>query len=154
MPQNGGLISLTGTGTITLINGALIDVTGDSAGTIQLTTDGDVSIQGGGNIAIRGVGDSATADEGERFADGGALEIISNTGNITLNGEVFFAGDNQAAGGIVDLRAARNITVQPGRGHVRRWGRWRRVHRAAGDNITILKTSIPTATPARASAGR
>src|SRR4051794_13201153 len=103
----GGLITIDSSGIIT-ING-VIDVSGDSAGTIQLTAQNDVNLTGSG-AAITGNGISA-ADEGERFSDGGELDIVSIAGNVLISAPVNLIGQNQAAGGIVAVTAAKNITI-------------------------------------------
>ena len=55
----GGLITIDSSGTIT-VNG-LIDVSGDSAGTIELTAQGDVVLTGNNaSIAGNGIGDPST----------------------------------------------------------------------------------------------
>ena len=102
----GGTIKLTSSGTIT--HQGVIDVTGDSAGLVRLTATGDISMASGSSIV--GVGDTL-ADEGERYADGGTVDMKSTAGSITLNGPITLIGNNQATGGSVSLIAAGNVTV-------------------------------------------
>src|ERR1700752_677557 len=65
---DGGLISITSSGTVTAISGALFDTSGDASGTVRLTAVGDVTLNGGGAAeVVRGVGISSFVDEGERF---------------------------------------------------------------------------------------
>ncbi len=101
------------TGTITAQNGALFDVSGDSAGTVDLIADGSVSLLGGSaSEVVRGSGLSDFVDEGERGTDGGVLQIVSG-GTITLSGPVALRGQNQAAGGSVLLDAILQHRRQP-----------------------------------------
>ena len=102
----GGLISLTSAGTI--IHAGVMDVTGDGAGTIRLTAGGDVTIQNGSSTTGNGI--STATDLGQRFADGGTLQVVSS-GNVVVNGPISLAGANQAGGGSVDLQAAGTVTL-------------------------------------------
>jgi len=101
----GGLITLTGTGTIDIAG--LVDVSGDSAGTISLTADQDVTLEGGASIAGSGV--TSTSDAG--FGDGGELDMTANAGSVTISGDIALTGGNQASGGFVDLTAGTNVTI-------------------------------------------
>ncbi|MCC6763214.1 MAG: hypothetical protein IT293_00995, partial [Deltaproteobacteria bacterium] len=103
----GGLVSLTGSGVVS-IDGQ-IDVTGDSAGTVRLVGAGNVTLESGSSVTGRGV--SSFPDLGMLYTDGGELEIISNAGNVTINGDVVLAGANQGTGGTLDITAARTVTV-------------------------------------------
>lgn len=130
----GGLVSLTSTGTIR-VDGQ-IDVTGDSAGLVRLDAAGDVLLANGS--LINGVGITSFPDLGMQFTDGGELDVVSDTGTVTLSGEVVLTGSNQGTGGIVDLTAARNIVVNKpvlvsGGG-----GDGGEFSALAGDNITII----------------
>ncbi len=104
---SGGVISLTSSGTIT-VDGQ-IDVTGDSAGQVRLVAVGNVALQGGS--LINGIGISSFPDMGMTFTDGGELSITSQTGSITMAGEVSLSGSNQGTGGFVDLTAAVDISI-------------------------------------------
>lgn len=103
----GGLISLTSSGVIS-VDGQ-IDVTGDSAGSVRLIAAGDVTLQNGSVVTGRGV--SSFPDLGMVFTDGGELDIVSSAGNATVNGDVILSGANQGTGGILDVQAAHNITL-------------------------------------------
>src|SRR4029077_3589280 len=110
----GGIVDLTSSGVITLLDRAQIDVSGDSAGTIRLTANG---VNGAGlgvdfkaTAQIFGQGFSM-ASEGERYPDGGALNVKATAGGIADAATIFISGANQAQGGAVDMRAARDIVI-------------------------------------------
>jgi hypothetical protein len=130
----GGLISLRSAGTIT--NAGIIDVSGDSAGSIELDAVGDVRLQSGS--VLQGVGIAGSADAGE--GDGGILDVTSHTGSITVSAEITMTGGSQAAGGEVNLTAARNIDVAQtidASGGANDGGT---IDIEAGDNITVTRT--------------
>ncbi len=104
----GGLISLVSSGTIDL-NAGNLDVSGDSAGSMSLIARQDVVIRG--NSILNGSGNSSYADLGSRYTDGGELEVVAETGSITINGDISVKGLNAGAGGLVDLTAGTNITI-------------------------------------------
>ncbi|HEY2389122.1 MAG TPA: hypothetical protein VGK30_19385 [Candidatus Binatia bacterium] len=142
----GGMISLTGTGLITAQNGALVDVSGDPAGTITFTTSGnDGTAQALGiNLAngteLRGNGQSSFTDAGDRFTDGGTVSLTATTGGIFDSAAINLAGANQGEGGEVDMVAARTITIaQPIDTHGG-GGDGGTIDFTAGDNILVSKT--------------
>ena len=103
----GGKVALHSAGTIVIAG--LIDVSGDPGGLIQLEAAGDISLQN--TSVLRGNGLSAVADEGERFADGAEIDMLTLSGSITIDGAMVVRGANQGAGGLIDLLAGRNITL-------------------------------------------
>ncbi len=130
----GGVIEIDGSGTITL--GGLIDVSGDSAGTITLNTAGDVLLQNGSTVQGNGV--TSTSDNG--FGDGGTFIVTTTGGSITVAGDISMVGNSQAGGGEVDLTAARDIAVQQtidASGGANDGGS---VDIEAGDDVTVTKT--------------
>src|SRR5207244_12415907 len=82
----GGTISLTSTGAITLQNGSLIDVSGDGAGMITMVANGVDASGLGINLingsTLQGVGQSSLSDEGEKFTDGGTVDLTAKAGGI------------------------------------------------------------------------
>src|SRR5262249_55929305 len=102
----GGTIALASSGTI--MDAGVIDVSGDSAGVIQLAAVGDVTFTSSSTIV--GTGDTL-ADEGERYADGGTVDVRSSAGSVLLDGAITLPGNNQATGGAVTVIAARDITL-------------------------------------------
>jgi hypothetical protein len=110
----GGIIDLTSSGVITLLDRAQIDVSGDSAGIIRLTANGvngaGVGIDFKATAQIFGQGFSM-ADEGERYSDGGSLTMRATSGGITDAATIFLSGANQATGGAIDMRAARDLVI-------------------------------------------
>jgi hypothetical protein len=140
----GGQVSLTSTGTITLPDRAQIDVSGDAAGLIHLVAGGanvagvGVDLQTG--AVLQGSGVSSFTDEGERYADGGTLDVTASVGSITDNATIGMSGANQAMGGEVALRAARDITVGELMDVSGGGGDGGNVDLLAGDDITISKT--------------
>ncbi len=103
----GGLISLTSSGTIDIDGN--IDVAGDSAGTVRLDAAQNVLIEPG--AVIDAPGNSSFADTGDRFTDGGELDVVAQAGSITINGDVTLSGQNAGTGGVCDLQAGANITI-------------------------------------------
>ncbi len=134
----GGLISLTSTGTID-VDGAL-DVAGDSAGTIRLVAAQDVVIEPGSSI--NGPGISTFADTGDRYTDGGELDVIAQAGSITINGDVTLSGQNAGTGGTCDLEAAGNITLTRPVNVSGGGGDGGEFDATAGDNISIVNGGI------------
>ena len=140
----GGLISLTSAGTITLLDRSQIDVSGDAAGTIQLTATGangaGVGVDLQATSVLRGQGISSSTDTGDRFADGGILNVTASAGSIIDNATINMSGANGALGGDVTLRAGRDITVGElldATGGASDGGS---VDLLAGDNVVITKT--------------
>ena len=132
---SGGLITLASSGAI--VDQGVIDVSGDSAGTIRFTAVGDVSLTSDASVTAFG---DTLADEGQRFADGGTFEATSTTGSITINGSIAVAGNNQATGGSVALTAARDIAVNQPIDATGGGSDGGEVDLACGDNIVITKT--------------
>jgi cysteine-rich repeat protein len=130
----GGLITLASSGTI--IDHGIIDVSGDSAGSIRLTAVGDVTLDTDSSIV--GTGDTL-ADEGQRYADGGSLDVSSSAGGITLSGIINLVGNNQATGGAVSLLAARNVTISEVVDAAGGGSDGGQIDVVAGDNILVTK---------------
>jgi hypothetical protein len=145
----GGLISLTSAGVISM--GGRMEVSGDSAGFITLTANGNVTLEN--NSHVIGFGVSSFPDLGMLFTDGGELDIVSNAGSITLNGEVSLGGANQGTGGIVDLSAAFDITVNDPVDLGGGGGGGGEFTAAAGDKITIKGNLICDSTVGGGSGG-
>jgi cysteine-rich repeat protein len=135
---SGGVINVTSSGSITIANGGMIDVAGDAAGEINLEASGDVTLQTGS--AVQGIGISSFADSGQRFSDGGLIEITSTGGSVVVNGVITATGNNQAAGGEVDLSAARDVTITQAMDVSGGGGDGGAVAIDAGDAVTITKT--------------
>jgi hypothetical protein len=112
--DQGGLISLVSTGTITLVNGASIDVSGNPAGSIVLSAAGadasgvGITLQLGS--VLQGIGGSAFIDAQDRFADGGSVELTATTGAI-FDGATIDVHTGQSQGGELDISAARAVTI-------------------------------------------
>jgi hypothetical protein len=116
---NGGRVSLTSNGVITMVDRAQIDVSGDGGGTISMIAHGAnasavaIDLQDGSVVAAQGFGIS---DEGDRFSDGGSLELTADKSttpfaSILENATVKISGANQALGGAASFRASRDITI-------------------------------------------
>ena len=140
----GGLITLTSTGVITLLDRAIIDVSGDGAGTVSLTAGGangaGVGIDLQATAQIMGQGISSSVDTGDRFADGGSLVVNATGGGIVDNAAINMSSANGAQGGSVDMRSARDITVGEvvdATGGASDGGS---IDLLAADNITVTKT--------------
>ncbi len=131
--------------------GGRIEVSGDSAGFITLTANGNVTLEN--NSHVIGFGVSSFPDLGMLFTDGGELDIVSNAGSITLNGEVSLGGANQGTGGIVDLSAAFDITVNDPVDLGGGGGGGGEFTAAAGDKITIKGNLICDSTVGGGSGG-
>jgi cysteine-rich repeat protein len=134
----GGLVSLTGSGTID-IDGNL-DVAGDSAGTIRLQAGQDIILQPG--AVLDGPGMSSFADLGDRFTDGGELDAFAQAGSITINGDINLSGQNGGAGGILDFTAARNVTITRPVDISGGGGDGGEFNVTTGDNISITNGTI------------
>jgi len=102
----GGTISLTSSGKF--MHAGLLDVSGDSGGTITIDAAGDVQVQSGSTTTAGGIAGGDDAG----FADGGLISITTHTGSITVNAPISATGEQQAGGGEVDLTAAQNIDVE------------------------------------------
>ncbi len=134
----GGLVSLTSNGTID-IDGVL-DVAGDSAGTINLVANQDVLFESGSSI--NGGGITSFADEGDRFTDGGELDVTANLGSITVNGDIALGALNGGTGGTGDLTAGTNITITRPVDVSGGGGDGGEFDATAGDNISIVNGGI------------
>ena len=140
----GGSVSLTSAGTITMLDRAQIDVSGDGAGTIRLIAMGTngagigVDLQTGSVLSGQGI--SSFTDTGDRFADGGTLEVTASTGSIVDNATITVSGANGAMGGEVIMRAARDIGVGQLMDVTGGGSDGGDVDLLAGDNVTITKT--------------
>ncbi|MGH7894302.1 MAG: DUF7450 family protein, partial [Candidatus Binatia bacterium] len=60
---------------------------------------------------LNGAGVSSFTDAGDRFADGGTLDVVATTGSIADNATIDMSGANGAQGGEITMRAARDLTV-------------------------------------------
>ncbi|HEY2386588.1 MAG TPA: hypothetical protein VGK30_06475 [Candidatus Binatia bacterium] len=130
----GGTITLNSNGKIT--HAGILDVSGDSAGTITLNAVADIQVQSGSETTAVGIASSSDAGE----ADGGTVEITTTGGSITVSGPITVSGDQQAGGGEVDLTAAHNIDVEQtidASGGADDGGT---IDIEAGDNLTVGRT--------------
>ncbi len=132
---SGGVIAIASSGTIS--DAGVIDVSGDSAGTVRLAAVGDITLLAGSSIV--GTGDTL-ADEGERYADGGTFDARSSAGSITINGAINLPGNNQATGGTVFVRAARNVALNAAIDGTGGGGDGGEVEIDAADDVTITKS--------------
>ena len=103
----GGWISLASSGPIAI--GGSIDVSGDPAGLIEITADGNVTLQSGS--LLQGNGTTSFVFDAQRFADGGSIEVTSTAGGVTASGDITATGTQWGAGGDVSLQAARDVNV-------------------------------------------
>jgi hypothetical protein len=134
----GGKITLQGSGTMRIAG--MLDVSGDSAGTMDLEAPGDVVFERSAKIRANGI--SSLADLGKRYADGGNLRVKSFAGGIVLDGRVQLRGANGAYGGDVDLLSARDLEIR-GRVDVSGGGGdGGHVSASAGDDLRILRGAI------------
>jgi hypothetical protein len=107
----GGLISLSASGSITIDGTAALDISGDGGGTAFLMATGPITIAGGDPV-VRGNGISSFADLGDRYTDGGELTAISLTGSVVIDGTLSLTGQNGGTGGLVDLQGATNVDIK------------------------------------------
>src|SRR4029079_827655 len=131
---SGGLISITSSGSIS--DAGVVDVSGDSAGTVKLAAVGDITLTASSSIV--GTGDTL-ADEGERYADGGNFDARSSAGSRLISGPIDLPGNNQATGGSVFIRAARDIAIHAAIDGTGGGSDGGEVEMACGDNIDITK---------------
>jgi cysteine-rich repeat protein len=103
----GGRVVIESSGTIA--HAGMLDVTGDPAGEIVLEAAGDVTVAGNSEIIANGV--STFLDDGERFADGGTLEVIAG-GSVTIDGAVTMTGQAAGQGGTLLVDARRDVTIR------------------------------------------
>ncbi len=112
----GGMISLVSAGTISVLNGAVIDVSGDPSGGISMSAaGGDVGTTAAINLqsgsTLQGKATTSFVDTGDRFSDGGAVDLIANAGSIFDAAQLLLTGANQGLGGQVSMTAAKKITI-------------------------------------------
>ena len=107
----GGLISLTASGSITIDGTASLDISGDGGGTAYLMATGPITFVGGDPV-VRGNGISSFADLGDRYTDGGELTAISLTASVVVDGTMSLTGQNGGTGGLIDLQGATNVDVK------------------------------------------
>lgn len=134
----GGLVSLTSSGTIDIDGN--IDVAGDSAGTIRLVAAQNVTLQPGAVLDAPGV--SSFADLGDRFTDGGELDVVAQAGSITINGDINVSGQNAGTGGICDFTAGANLTMTRPVNVSGGGGDGGEFSATVGDNISIVNGGI------------
>jgi hypothetical protein len=103
----GGLVWLETSGTITF--GGMIDVSGDPAGSVLIAGGGNVTLQNGS--LVQGNGITSFVSGGDRFSDGGTVEIRSGSGSISINDEIILVGTRHGAGGSLLLEAPQNVTI-------------------------------------------
>src|SRR6185369_3820314 len=108
------------------------------AGQIVLHSTGNLTLQNGSSVT--GIGISSFVDEGEKFSDGGFLELVSNTGSVLMNGPIVLSGNNQAAGGELDVTAAKDVQLTQPLDVTGGGGDGGNVDVDAGDNISVTKT--------------
>ncbi len=130
----GGTIELNGTGTFS--SEGIIEVPGDSAGTIVINAGGDILFDSGSEIRGNGI---SIAEEGLRFADGATLDVATTGGSITIDGDVDLRGQDQGGGGFATFTASQNINVNKKIDAVGGGGDGGDVELIAGDNITLTK---------------
>ncbi len=104
--DRGGAIRFRCTDAITHLG--LLDVSGDSAGSVEMETDGDIVLTAGS--LIRGDGLSAGLDDGERIGDGGSFDAHSTDGAIEIRGEASLRGQADGSGGSVNFETVRAWT--------------------------------------------
>jgi hypothetical protein len=103
----GGSVTLFAAGGVTIAG--TVDVSGDPAGIVRLGAFGDVTVENG--AVVRGDGITSFVSEGDRMADGGQLEVVSDDGTIALGGDVTFVGTQRGWGGGVYLLASRDVRI-------------------------------------------
>src|SRR6185369_11687419 len=108
------------------------------AGQIVLHSTGNLTLQNGSSVT--GIGISSFVDEGEKFSDGGFLELVSNTGSVLMNGPIVLSGNNQAAGGELDVTAAKDVQLTQPLDVTGGGGDGGVLDVDAGDNISVTKT--------------
>jgi hypothetical protein len=87
----GGAITLDGTGDVTI--GGVIDVSGDPAGLVRVTTPVNINIQNGSTIQGNGI--TSFVLDRDRFSDGGDVDIESRNGTIMLSDVINVTGTQQ-----------------------------------------------------------
>ncbi len=140
----GGVISLVSAGTISVLNGAVIDVSGDPSGTISLSAAGadasGVAINLQSGTLLQGVAQSSSVDGGDRFSDGGTVELLAPTGSIFDAAQLLIHGTNQGQGGEFDATAARTITIAQAIDATGGGGDGGNIDVNAGDDVLVSKT--------------
>ena len=132
----GGLISLESTGTIT--HSGTLDVSGDPAGVLRLSTAGDITLHTNSLVQANGI--TSFVDDRSRFADGGSCDVLSTTGNVTVAGDVVLTGTNAGLGGVLYLQAARALRIDRPIDASGGGSDGGVVGAAAGDDLTITKS--------------
>ena len=130
----GGTIELNAAGAFT--TDGLLDVAGDSAGTIDINAGTDILFDSGSVIRGNGI---SIAEEGLRFADGATLDVSTTGGSITIEGDVDLRGQDQGGGGFATFTASHNITVDKKIDAIGGGGDGGDVELIAGDHVTITK---------------
>jgi hypothetical protein len=135
----GGTITLSGTGDVTI--GGVIDVSGDPAGLVALTTPGNVTLQNGAVLQAKGM--TSFVSDGERVSDGGTVSVISTAGNVTIGasagGVILATGTEHGEGGDVEIQGARAIGINGIIDASGGEGDGGSVMATAGDDINVTK---------------
>jgi hypothetical protein len=131
----GGLIRLVSSGA--LVVAGRLETSGDGAGTVELIAAGAVELQPGSVVQENGI--SSSTEEGDRFADGGTLSVLSSSGDITVDGLVYLNGQNHGAGGALHLQATGSIEINQSVEVTGGAGGGGDVDLRAGDNIVITR---------------
>jgi len=130
----GGTIELNAAGAFT--SDGLLDVAGDSAGTIDINAGTDILFDSGSVIRGNGI---SIAEEGLRFADGATLDVSTTGGSITIDGDVDLRGQDQGGGGFATFTASHDINVNKKIDAVGGGGDGGDVELIAGDDVTLTK---------------
>jgi hypothetical protein len=115
------------TGTIT--HHGVIDISGDPGGFITMVGRGGIELLRGS--LVLGDGMTSFTDDGLQFTDGGDLEMESEAGGVTVNGDVSLVGANAGMGGFFQVLSALDISI----------GRQVDVSGGASDGGTIVLAS-------------
>ena len=140
----GGVISLVSAGTIGVLSAGVIDVSGDPSGTISLSAAGadgaGVAINLQSGSILQGNAQSSSVDGGDRFSDGGVVELLAPTGSIFDAAQLLIHGTNQGQGGEFDATAARTITIAQAIDATGGGGDGGTIDVNAGDDVLVSKT--------------
>lgn len=131
----GGLIKLVSGGTLSIAG--RIETTGDGAGAVELRATGPLRLESSGVIQANGI--SSTADEADRFANGGELSAVSVGDSIILAGLVYLNGQNHGSGGALHLQAAGSVEIDQAVEVTGGSGGGGDVDILAGDNVTVTR---------------
>lgn len=132
----GGSVSLDSVGAINIAG--IIDVSGDPGGSVHVFGAAGVTLQSGSLVQSNGT--TSFVLDGNRYSDGGQIDIESAAGAITINDAISTTGTRHGAGGVVVLQAARTVGIAgtiDAHGGESDGGD---VVVVAGDDITIGKT--------------